>query len=127
MTHWMGKGYQWGRSARDSAVAAAALRSLGGGAAAAGGGRAPAAIRGAVAVPCPALLCAHPAHHNGRTRHRAQLEEDLGDDLKWSMMVKNVMFSGKSKFQEVDLIHTGPFGKVRRPRDVLSRGRPARQ
>jgi spermidine synthase len=28
------------------------------------------------------------------------------------MMVKNVMYSGKSKFQEVDLIHTGPFGKV---------------
>lgn len=41
-----------------------------------------------------------------------QLEEDLADDLKWSMMVKNVMFSGKSNFQEVDLIHTGPFGKV---------------
>jgi hypothetical protein len=24
------------------------------------------------------------------------------------------MYSGKSKFQEVDLIHTGPFGKARR-------------
>ncbi|GBF87456.1 spermine synthase [Raphidocelis subcapitata] len=43
---------------------------------------------------------------------RLWLEEDLADDLKWSMMVKNVMFSGKSKFQEVDLIHTGPFGKT---------------
>ena len=45
-----------------------------------------------------------------------QLEEDLADDLKWSMMVKAVLFSGKSKFQEVDLIHTGPFGKVRQLR-----------
>ncbi len=43
---------------------------------------------------------------------RAQLEEDLGDDLKWSMRVKEVMFSGKSEYQEVDLIHTGPFGRV---------------
>lgn len=52
-----------------------------------------------------------------------QLEEDLADDLKWSMMVKNVMFSGKSKFQEVDLIHTGPFGKVRRARHGCGRRR----
>lgn len=42
-----------------------------------------------------------------------QLEEDLADDLKWSMLVKEVLFSGKSEYQEVDLIHTGPFGKVR--------------
>lgn len=28
------------------------------------------------------------------------------------MQVKEVMFSGKSDFQEVDLINTGPFGKV---------------
>ena len=28
------------------------------------------------------------------------------------MRVKNVMYSGKSKFQEVDLIDTGPFGKT---------------
>jgi spermidine synthase len=41
-----------------------------------------------------------------------QLEEDLADDLKWSMLVKNVLFSGKSEFQEVDLIDVGPFGKV---------------
>jgi hypothetical protein len=41
-----------------------------------------------------------------------QLEEDLADDLKWTMQVKEVLFSGKSEFQEVDLIHTGPFGRV---------------
>jgi thermospermine synthase len=41
-----------------------------------------------------------------------QLEEDLADDLKWTMQVKEVLFSGKSDFQEVDLIHTGPFGRV---------------
>lgn len=41
-----------------------------------------------------------------------QLEEDLADDLKWSMRVNKVLFSGKSSFQEVDLIDVGPFGKV---------------
>jgi len=41
-----------------------------------------------------------------------QLEEDLADDLKWSMRVNKVLFSGKSTFQEVDLIDVGPFGKV---------------
>lgn len=40
------------------------------------------------------------------------MEEDLADDLKWSMLVKQVLYSGKSKFQEVDLIDVGPFGKV---------------
>lgn len=43
---------------------------------------------------------------------RLWLEEDLADDLVWKMQVKEVMFSGKSEFQEVDLINTGPFGKV---------------
>jgi thermospermine synthase len=41
------------------------------------------------------------------------LEEDLADDLKWSMRVNQVLFSGKSQYQEVDLIDVGPFGKVR--------------
>lgn len=41
-----------------------------------------------------------------------QLEEDLGDDLKWSMRVNEVLYSGKSEYQEVDLIDVGPFGKV---------------
>lgn len=41
-----------------------------------------------------------------------QLEEDLADDLKWSMLVKKVLYSGKSEYQEVDLIDVGPFGKV---------------
>jgi thermospermine synthase len=42
----------------------------------------------------------------------SQLEEDLADDLKWSMLVKKVLYSGKSEYQEVDLIDVGPFGKV---------------
>lgn len=41
-----------------------------------------------------------------------QLEEDLADDLKWSMRVNQVLYSGKSEYQEVDLIDVGPFGKV---------------
>lgn len=43
---------------------------------------------------------------------RLWLEEDLADDLKWSMRVNQVLFSGKSSFQEVDLIDVGPFGKT---------------
>eukprot|EP00878_Enallax_costatus_P009116 GHUV01009530.1.p1 GENE.GHUV01009530.1~~GHUV01009530.1.p1 ORF type:complete len:323 (+),score=71.46 GHUV01009530.1:172-1140(+) len=43
---------------------------------------------------------------------RLWLEEDLADDLKWSMLVKQVLYSGKSKYQEVDLIDVGPFGKT---------------
>eukprot|EP00882_Tetradesmus_deserticola_P031094 GHRQ01035144.1.p1 GENE.GHRQ01035144.1~~GHRQ01035144.1.p1 ORF type:complete len:136 (+),score=19.79 GHRQ01035144.1:481-888(+) len=43
---------------------------------------------------------------------RLWLEEDLADDLKWSMLVNKVLYSGKSKYQEVDLIDVGPFGKT---------------
>jgi len=43
---------------------------------------------------------------------RLWLEEDLGDDLKWSMRVNEVLYSGKSEYQEVDLIDVGPFGKT---------------
>jgi hypothetical protein len=49
----------------------------------------------------------------GEYTKRLWLEEDLADDLVWKMQVKEVMFSGKSEYQEVDLINTGPFGKVR--------------
>lgn len=50
-----------------------------------------------------------------------QLEEDLADDLKWSMRVNKVLFSGKSEYQEVDLIDVGPFGKVRLLRKLKPR------
>lgn len=43
---------------------------------------------------------------------RLWLEEDLGDDLKWSMRIKNVLYSGRSQYQEIDLVNTGPFGKA---------------
>lgn len=43
---------------------------------------------------------------------RVWFEEDLGDDIKWSMLVKKVLFSGKSPYQEVDLVDTGAFGKM---------------
>lgn len=49
---------------------------------------------------------------SGEYTKRLWLEEDLADDLVWKMQVKEVMFSGKSEYQEVDLINTGPFGKV---------------
>ena len=42
-----------------------------------------------------------------------QLEEELQDDLKWSIEVKEILHSGKSDFQSVELVDSGPFGKVR--------------
>ena len=42
-----------------------------------------------------------------------QLKEDLQDDLSWSILVKEVLHSSKSKFQSVELIDSGPFGKAR--------------
>eukprot|EP00201_Polytomella_parva_P001359 CAMPEP_0175084484 /NCGR_PEP_ID=MMETSP0052_2-20121109/28086_1 /TAXON_ID=51329 ORGANISM="Polytomella parva, Strain SAG 63-3" /NCGR_SAMPLE_ID=MMETSP0052_2 /ASSEMBLY_ACC=CAM_ASM_000194 /LENGTH=315 /DNA_ID=CAMNT_0016356295 /DNA_START=14 /DNA_END=961 /DNA_ORIENTATION=- len=43
---------------------------------------------------------------------RLWLEEDLGDDYRWSYRVSEVLFSGKSEFQDVDLVDTPTFGKV---------------
>lgn len=50
----------------------------------------------------------------------AQLEEDLGDDYRWSYRVTKVLYSGKSEFQEVDLVDTPTFGKVRLRRCACS-------
>ena len=41
-----------------------------------------------------------------------QLEEDLGDDYRWSYRVNQVLFSGSSPFQEIDLVDTPTWGKV---------------
>ena len=41
-----------------------------------------------------------------------QLEEEIQDDLKWCMIVKAILHSGQSDFQAVELIESGPFGKV---------------
>lgn len=41
-----------------------------------------------------------------------QLEEEIQADLKWCMTVEKVLHSGKSDFQSVELIESGPFGKV---------------
>lgn len=48
-----------------------------------------------------------------KTKQNKQLEEELQDDLKWSIEVKKVLHSGKSDFQSVELVDSGPFGKVR--------------
>ena len=42
----------------------------------------------------------------------SQLEEELQDDLKWSISVTKVLHSGKSDFQSVELVESGPFGTV---------------
>ena len=42
-----------------------------------------------------------------------QLEEEIQEDLKWCVEVKHVLHSGKSDFQTMELIESGPFGKVR--------------
>ena len=44
--------------------------------------------------------------------HPTQLEEEIQEDLKWSILVKEKLFSGKSDFQSVELVESGPFGKV---------------
>ena len=45
-----------------------------------------------------------------------QLEEEIQEDLKWCVEVKHVLHSGKSDFQTMELIQSGPFGKVCVPR-----------
>ena len=44
--------------------------------------------------------------------HYLQLEEEIQEDLKWSILVKEKLYSGKSDFQTVELVDSGPFGKV---------------
>lgn len=46
-------------------------------------------------------------------RVAAQLEEEIQEDLKWSILVKKKLYSGKSDFQTVELIESGPFAKAR--------------
>lgn len=41
-----------------------------------------------------------------------QLEEDLGDHLKWSMLVSRVLHTGQSPYQTMELLQTPAFGKV---------------
>ena len=41
-----------------------------------------------------------------------QLEEEIQEDLKWSILVKEKLYSGKSDFQSVEIVESGPFGKV---------------
>ncbi|PNH04653.1 Thermospermine synthase ACAULIS5 [Tetrabaena socialis] len=43
---------------------------------------------------------------------RLWLEEDLGDDYRWSYRVSAVLFSGRSDYQDVDLVDTPTWGKV---------------
>ena len=43
---------------------------------------------------------------------REQLREALSPDIKWDITVKKVLYSGQSKFQAVELIESGPFGKA---------------
>jgi thermospermine synthase len=40
------------------------------------------------------------------------MEEEIETDLKWSYSVKQVLHTGKSEFQDVGLLETGPFGTV---------------
>jgi len=41
-----------------------------------------------------------------------QLEEEIQEDLKWCVEVKEVLHSGASEFQTMELVSSGPFGKV---------------
>ena len=44
-----------------------------------------------------------------------QLEEELQSDLIWSILIKKVLHSGKSRFQSMELAESGPFGKASPP------------
>ena len=41
-----------------------------------------------------------------------QLEEELQSDLRWQFLVKSILYTGRSKFQDVELLDSGPFGKA---------------
>ena len=43
----------------------------------------------------------------------SQLEEELQSDLRWQFLVKSILYTGRSKFQDVELLDSGPFGKAR--------------
>ena len=61
--------------------------------------------------------------HLTRSVSVLQLEEELQDDLKWCMLTEKILHVEKSKFQDVELVVTGPFGKVRRlMRHAAARG-----
>ncbi|DBA83855.1 hypothetical protein WJX77_008056 [Trebouxia sp. C0004] len=45
-------------------------------------------------------------------RKRLWLEEEIQEDLKWCIEVKEVLHSGASEFQTMELVSSGPFGKV---------------
>lgn len=51
-------------------------------------------------------------HHHHGTCLRAQLEEELGDDHRWCYRVSQVLHSGSSQWQEMDLVDTPTWGKV---------------
>lgn len=41
-----------------------------------------------------------------------QLEEEIQSDLKWCIEVQEVLHSGHSSFQTMELVSSGPYGKV---------------
>jgi len=47
-----------------------------------------------------------------------QLEEELQSDLRWQFLVKSILYTGRSKFQDVELLDSGPFGKARQASDA---------
>lgn len=62
--------------------------------------------------PCPCPFPAARLTAPGRPTRAAQLEEDIQSDLRWSYIVKKILHAGVSQFQDVELVETGPFGKV---------------
>ncbi|KAK9811139.1 hypothetical protein WJX73_006141 [Symbiochloris irregularis] len=40
------------------------------------------------------------------------LQEEISEDIKWLITIKKVLHSGKSDFQSVELVESGPFKKV---------------
>lgn len=57
-------------------------------------------------------VCADPRQQYKMDELSMQLEEELQEDLTWSILIKEILHSGRSKFQKVELADSGPFGKV---------------
>eukprot|EP01023_Acetabularia_acetabulum_P056427 TRINITY_DN6552_c0_g1_i1.p2 TRINITY_DN6552_c0_g1~~TRINITY_DN6552_c0_g1_i1.p2 ORF type:complete len:326 (-),score=52.12 TRINITY_DN6552_c0_g1_i1:126-1103(-) len=43
---------------------------------------------------------------------RLWLEEEIQDDLKWNVLVSNILHQGESEFQSMELVESVPFGTI---------------
>lgn len=54
----------------------------------------------------------HPSAPDAPQRRRLWFEEELDEDLRWVFGVSSIIHTGVSKFQDIELFESTPFGKV---------------